>query len=427
MSTDKTASDKAKNDEERKTLDAYFGEYGGMFVPELFVPALEELEQAYIEAIEDPAFIEEFEGLLTNYAGRPTPLTLCKNIVAGTKTKLYLKREDLLHGGAHKTNQVLGQALLTKRMGKKRVIAETGAGQHGVATALACALMGLEARIYMGAKDIDRQQPNVFRMKLMGAEVIPVTAGSGTLKDAVNEAMRDWASTYEDSHYLLGTAAGPHPFPTIVRDFQKMIGEEAKQQVLKAEGRLPDKVIACVGGGSNAIGMFNDFIKEQGVELIGVEPGGHGLETGEHGAALAVIDQGIDSKGILHGAYTHIMQNEDGQIQESYSISAGLDYPAVGPQHAHLKAIGRADYVAINDDEAIDAFQILAKQEGIIPALESSHALAHALKLAKQSPEKEQIILVNLSGRGDKDLTHVHQILGEKFSAKTSATQKEAK
>ncbi|WP_299262695.1 tryptophan synthase subunit beta [uncultured Psychrosphaera sp.] len=429
MSTEKTKTDTTKNEKTKKTLDAYFGEYGGMFVPELFVPALEELEQAYIEAIEDPAFVEEFEGLLTNYAGRPTPLTLCKNIVAGTKTKLYLKREDLLHGGAHKTNQVLGQALLTKRMGKKRVIAETGAGQHGVATALACALMGLEARIYMGAKDIDRQQPNVFRMKLMGAEVIPVTSGSGTLKDAVNEAMRDWASTYEDSHYLLGTAAGPHPFPTIVRDFQKMIGEEAKQQVLKAEGRLPDKVIACVGGGSNAIGMFNDFIKEQGVELIGVEPGGHGLETGEHGAALAVIDQGIDSKGILHGAYTHIMQNEDGQIQESYSISAGLDYPAVGPQHAHLKAIGRADYVAINDDEAIDAFQILAKQEGIIPALESSHALAHALKLAKQSPEKEQIILVNLSGRGDKDLTHVHQILGEKFGAasETDKSQKEAK
>jgi tryptophan synthase beta chain len=429
MSNDKIASDKTKNGKERKTLDAYFGEYGGMFVPELFVPPLEELEQAYIEAIEDPAFIEEFESLLTNYAGRPTPLTLCRNIVSGTNTKLYLKREDLLHGGAHKTNQVLGQALLTKRMGKKRVIAETGAGQHGVATALACALMGLEARIYMGAKDIDRQQPNVFRMKLMGAEVIPVTAGSGTLKDAVNEAMRDWASTYEDSHYLLGTAAGPHPFPTIVRDFQKMIGEEAKQQVLKAEGRLPDKVIACVGGGSNAIGMFNDFIKEQGVELIGVEPGGHGLETGEHGAALAVIDQGIDSKGILHGAYTHIMQNKDGQIEESYSISAGLDYPAVGPQHAHLKAIGRADYVAINDDEAIDAFQILAKQEGIIPALESSHALAHALKLAKQSPEKEQIILVNLSGRGDKDLTHVHSILAEKFSVdnNTSSAQKEPK
>ena len=396
---------------QRKTIDAYFGEYGGMFVPELFVPALEQLEQAYIEAMADPAFLNEFNHLLKDYAGRPTPLTLCKNLVKETNTKIYLKREDLLHGGAHKTNQVLGQALLTKRMGKSRVIAETGAGQHGVATALACALLGLEARIYMGQKDIERQQPNVFRMELMGAEVIPVTAGSGTLKDAVNEAMRDWASSYEDSHYLLGTAAGPHPFPTIVRDFQKMIGEEAKLQILNQEGQLPDMVIACVGGGSNAIGMFNDFIEEKAVKLVGVEPGGKGLETGQHGAALAVIDQGIDSKGILHGAYTHIMQTGDGQIEESYSISAGLDYPAVGPQHAHLKAIGRADYVAINDDEALAAFQQLAKSEGIIPALESSHALAYALKLAKQAPEKSQILLVNLSGRGDKDLTHVHSVL----------------
>ena len=401
---------------QKETLNAYFGEFGGMFVPELFVPALEQLEQAYLAAQKDPEFIAEFTHLLTDYAGRPTPLTLCKNLTAGTNTKIYLKREDLLHGGAHKTNQVLGQALLTKRMGKKRVIAETGAGQHGVATALACALLGLEARIYMGAKDVERQQPNVFRMKLMGAEVIPVTAGSGTLKDAVNEAMRDWASTYQDSHYLLGTAAGPHPFPTIVRDFQKMIGEEAKQQLLKVEGRMPDKVIACVGGGSNAIGMFNDFIVEEGVELIGVEPGGKGLETGEHGAALAVIDKGIDSKGILHGAYTHIMQDKDGQIEESYSISAGLDYPAVGPQHAHLKSTGRADYVAINDDEALQAFQDLAKAEGIVPALESSHALAYALKLAKQAPEKEQILLVNLSGRGDKDLSHVISVLGDQFT-----------
>lgn len=397
----------------KKTLPAYFGDFGGMFVPELFVPALEQLEQAYIEAMDDDAFHSEFNALLKDYAGRPTPLTLCRNLTEGTKTKIYLKREDLLHGGAHKTNQVLGQALLTKRMGKTRVIAETGAGQHGVATALACALLGLEARIYMGAKDIDRQQPNVFRMKLMGAEVIPVTSGSGTLKDAVNEAMRDWASTYEESHYLLGTAAGPHPFPTIVRDFQKMIGEESKQQILAAEGKLPDMVLACVGGGSNAIGMFNDFIKEEGVKLVGVEPGGKGLDSGLHGAALAVIDKGIDSTGILHGAYTHIMQNPDGQIEESYSISAGLDYPAVGPQHAHLKAIGRADYVAINDDEALDAFQVLAKKEGIIPAVESSHALAYALKLAKESPEKEQVLLVNLSGRGDKDLAHVHAVLSE--------------
>jgi len=405
----------------KKTLPAYFGDFGGMFVPELFVPALEQLEQAYIEAMDDDAFHSEFNALLKDYAGRPTPLTLCRNLTEGTKTKIYLKREDLLHGGAHKTNQVLGQALLTKRMGKTRVIAETGAGQHGVATALACALLGLEARIYMGAKDIDRQQPNVFRMKLMGAEVIPVTSGSGTLKDAVNEAMRDWASTYEESHYLLGTAAGPHPFPTIVRDFQKMIGEESKQQILAAEGKLPDMVLACVGGGSNAIGMFNDFIKEEAVKLVGVEPGGKGLDSGLHGAALAVIDKGIDSTGILHGAYTHIMQNPDGQIEESYSISAGLDYPAVGPQHAHLKAIGRADYVAINDDEALDAFQVLAKKEGIIPAVESSHALAYALKLAKESPEKEQVLLVNLSGRGDKDLAHVHAVLSEQNKQNTES------
>ncbi|GAA0287554.1 tryptophan synthase subunit beta [Psychrosphaera haliotis] len=405
----------------KKTLPAYFGDFGGMFVPELFVPALEQLEQAYIEAMDDDAFHREFNALLKDYAGRPTPLTLCRNLTEGTKTKIYLKREDLLHGGAHKTNQVLGQALLTKRMGKTRVIAETGAGQHGVATALACALLGLEARIYMGAKDIDRQQPNVFRMKLMGAEVIPVTSGSGTLKDAVNEAMRDWASTYEESHYLLGTAAGPHPFPTIVRDFQKMIGEESKQQILAAEGKLPDMVLACVGGGSNAIGMFNDFIKEEAVKLVGVEPGGKGLDSGLHGAALAVIDKGIDSTGILHGAYTHIMQNPDGQIEESYSISAGLDYPAVGPQHAHLKAIGRADYVAINDDEALDAFQVLAKKEGIIPAVESSHALAYALKLAKESPEKEQVLLVNLSGRGDKDLAHVHAVLSEQNKQNTES------
>lgn len=397
----------------KKRLPAYFGEYGGMFVPELFVPALEQLEAEYIAAMDDPEFHNEFNSLLNDYAGRPTPLTLCSNLTKGTNTKIYLKREDLLHGGAHKTNQVLGQALLTKRMGKTRVIAETGAGQHGVATALACALLGLKARIYMGAKDIERQQPNVFRMKLMGAEVFPVTAGSGTLKDAVNEAMRDWAATYEDSHYLLGTAAGPHPFPTIVRDFQKMIGEESKQQILKAEGKLPDAVLACVGGGSNAIGMFNDFIEEIDVKLIGIEPGGKGLDSGEHGAALAVIDKGIDSKGILHGAFTHIMQNTDGQIEESYSISAGLDYPAVGPQHAYLKSIGRADYVAIDDDEALEAFQLLAKAEGIIPAVESSHALAYALKLAKQDPEKSQVLLVNLSGRGDKDLTHVHEVLNQ--------------
>ena len=389
----------------RQTMDAYFGQFGGMYVPELLVPALEQLEQAFIDAQNDPAFAAEFTDLLNEYAGRPTPLTLTRNVSPNPNTKIYLKREDLLHGGAHKTNQVLGQALLTKRMGKTEVIAETGAGQHGVATALACSLLGLKARIYMGAKDIERQQPNVFRMRLMGAEVIPVTAGSGTLKDAVNEALRDWAASYQNSHYLLGTAAGPHPFPTLVREFQKMIGEEAKQQILEKEGRLPDAVIACVGGGSNAIGMFADFIKEESVRLIGVEPAGKGLDTEQHGAALAK-----GTTGILHGAFTYIMQNDDGQIEESYSVSAGLDYPAVGPQHSHLKAIGRAEYEAVTDDEALAAFQLLARSEGIIPALESSHALAHALKMAEATDEP-QVLVVNLSGRGDKDLAHVSQIL----------------
>lgn len=392
----------------KQTLDAYFGEFGGMFVPELLVPALEQLEQAFIEAQQDPSFQEEFMQLLKEYAGRPTALTLTRNISPNPLAKIYLKREDLLHGGAHKTNQVLGQALLTKRMGKNEVIAETGAGQHGVATALACALLGLKCRIYMGAKDVERQQPNVFRMRLMGATVIPVTAGSGTLKDAVNEAMRDWSASYETAHYLLGTAAGPHPFPTLVRDFQRMIGEEAKAQVKEKEGRLPDAVVACVGGGSNAIGMFADFIDEADVALYGVEPAGKGLDTTEHGAAL---NKG--STGILHGAFTYIMQDDDGQIEESYSVSAGLDYPAVGPQHAYLKQTGRATYVGITDDEALEAFQLLARSEGIIPALESSHALAYAIKLAEKATE-ETVILVNLSGRGDKDLAHVHQVLSEK-------------
>ncbi|QOL24674.1 tryptophan synthase subunit beta [Thalassotalea sp. LPB0316] len=396
-------------------LPAYFGEFGGMFVGELLVPALEQLEQAFIESQNDKAFIDEFNHLLHSYAGRPTPLTLCRNIVKNPLAKIYLKREDLLHGGAHKTNQVLGQALLAKRMGKHEIIAETGAGQHGVATAIACSLLGLKCRIYMGAKDCERQQPNVFRMKLMGAEVIPVTAGSGTLKDAVNEALRDWSANYDNAHYLLGTAAGPHPFPTIVREFQKMIGEEAKQQLLAEEGRLPDYVIACVGGGSNAIGMFTDFIKEKDVKLVGVEPGGKGITTDHHGATLTA-----GTKGMLHGNYTYIMQTTDGQIEESYSVSAGLDYPGVGPQHAFLKETGRAQYVAINDDEALAAFQTLAANEGIIPALESSHALAQALKMAEQVTE-ETIFLVNLSGRGDKDLAHVHTILGDNFQAQQNA------
>ena len=388
----------------KKTLPAYFGEFGGMFVGELLVPALEQLEQAFIESQEDESFLAEFNDLLTNYAGRPTPLTLTRNLCKNPLAKIYLKREDLLHGGAHKTNQVLGQALLAKRMGKTEVIAETGAGQHGVASAIACSLLGLKCKVYMGALDCERQQPNVFRMRLMGAEVIPVTAGSGTLKDAVNEALRDWSANYENAHYLLGTAAGPHPFPTIVREFQKMIGEEAKQQILKQEGRLPDYVIACVGG-SNAIGMFQDFIKETNVKLIGVEAGGKGVDTNQHGATLVA-----GTKGMLHGNYTYIMQDKSGQIEESYSVSAGLDYPAVGPQHAFLKDTGRAQYVPINDAEALSAFKTLAMNEGIIPALESSHALAQAIKMAEAVTE-ETVFLVNLSGRGDKDLAHVQTVL----------------
>ena len=397
----------------KKTLPAYFGKFGGMYVGELLVPALEQLEQAFIESQTDEAFLTEFNKLLTSYAGRPTPLTLCRNIVKNPLAKIYLKREDLLHGGAHKTNQVLGQALLAKRMGKTEIIAETGAGQHGVATAIACSLLGLKCKVYMGAVDCQRQQPNVFRMQLMGAEVIPVTAGSGTLKDAVNEALRDWSANYENAHYLLGTAAGPHPFPTIVREFQKMIGEEAKQQLLAEEGRLPDYVIACVGGGSNAIGMFNDFIGDDGVKLIGVEAGGKGIDTIHHGATLVA-----GTKGMLHGNYTYIMQDKVGQIEESYSVSAGLDYPAVGPQHAQLKDSGRAQYVPINDDEALEAFQLLARNEGIIPALESSHALAHALKMADKVTE-ETIFLVNLSGRGDKDLAHVNAIISPETAEKS--------
>lgn len=390
-------------------LDTKFGEFGGMYVPELLIPALDQLEQAFLETKDDPEFQKEFLGLLKDYAGRPTSLTLTRNLVDNPKVKLYLKREDLLHGGAHKTNQVLGQALLTKRMGKTEVIAETGAGQHGVATALACALMGLKARIYMGAKDVERQSPNVFRMRLMGAEVIPVDAGSGTLKDAVNEAMRDWSANYKTAHYLLGTAAGPHPFPTIVREYHRMIGEETKAQILEKEGRLPDAVVACVGGGSNAIGMFADFIDDKDVRLVGVEPAGKGVHTKEHGATIVK-----GTKGILHGAFTFIMQDDDGQIEESYSVSAGLDYPAVGPQHAYLAETKRAEYVAVTDTEALNAFQLLAKKEGIIPALESSHALAHALNMADEA-EEESIIVVNLSGRGDKDLAHVTSILGDKL------------
>ena len=389
-------------------LNPYFGEYGGMYVPQILVPALKQLETAFVEAQEDDAFKAEFTDLLKNYAGRPTALTLTRNLSPNPMVKIYLKREDLLHGGAHKTNQVLGQALLAKRMGKKEIIAETGAGQHGVATALACALLGLKCKVYMGAKDVARQSPNVFRMRLMGAEVIPVTSGSATLKDACNEAMRDWSGSYEKAHYLLGTAAGPHPFPTIVREFQRIIGEETKKQMLEREGRLPDAVIACVGGGSNAIGMFADFIDEPSVELIGVEPAGKGIDTPMHGAPLK-----HGKTGIFFGMKAPLMQDSEGQIEESYSISAGLDFPSVGPQHAHLNATGRARYESATDDEALEAFQQLARCEGIIPALESAHAIAYAVKMARECT-KETILVVNLSGRGDKDIFTVSDILNGK-------------
>lgn len=383
--------------------DGRFGEFGGAYVPQILYPVLEQLEAQFLEAAADESFNSELASLLADYAGRPTPLYKCRNLCRDTQTTIYLKREDLLHGGAHKTNQVLGQALLAKRVGKTRLIAETGAGQHGVATAIVGALFGFETKIYMGAKDVERQQPNVFRMRMLGAQVVSVTAGSQTLKDAINEALRDWAGSYETTHYMLGTAAGPHPFPTIVREFQKVIGQEAKAQILEKEGRLPDAVIACVGGGSNAIGIFNDFIKEPNVQLIGVEPEGKGKNTQEHGLTL---QKGIP--GVLHGAYTNVLQDDDGQVIESYSVSAGLDYPGVGPEHVHLMTTGRATYVGATDEAALNAFSVLCKEEGIIPALESSHALAVAMEMAK-SP-KEQILVVNLSGRGDKDMETVAKI-----------------
>ena len=385
-------------------LNAYFGQFGGQFVDSALKPALDELEATFIDAQNDPAFQKELTDLLCHFGGRPTPLTLCRNLTQGTQTTLYLKREDLMHGGAHKTNQVLGQALLAKRMGKTRIIAETGAGQHGVATALACALMGFQCVIYMGAKDIERQKPNVFRIELMGAEVRAVTDGSATLKEACDAALMDWGENHQTTHYMIGTAAGPHPFPTIVREFQKVIGEEAKRQFIEFEKSLPDAVIACVGGGSNAIGLFNDFIPEESVRLIGVEPAGLGMDTPMHGATLQT-----GKEGVFFGANSLNMQNAKGEIEESYSIAAGLDFPSVGPQHAYLKTIGRAQYVGVTDAEALEAFMMLSLKEGIIPALESSHALAYALKLMNENPDKPQKLIVNLSGRGDKDIFQVRE------------------
>ena len=383
-------------------LNGRFGRFGGCYVPEILVPALEQLEAAFLDAQEDPAFAAEISDLLANYAGRPTPLTRCRNLPGN----IYLKREDLLHGGAHKTNQVLAQALLARRMGKTRLIAETGAGQHGVATAIAGALLGFETVIYMGAEDVERQKLNVFRMELMGARVVPVESGGRTLKDAINEALRDWSASFDKTHYLLGTAAGPHPLPTMVREFQRVIGREARAQILEQLGRLPDMVVACVGGGSNAIGLFADFLGDD-VRLIGVEAAGKGLDREEHGATLL-----RGRPGILHGAETYVLQDEEGQIADTWSVSAGLDYPAVGPEHAYLKESGRGEYVGATDAEALAAFRLLAEKDGILCAFESAHALAHALKLAAALPNSP--ILVGLSGRGDKDVAQAQLLLGEK-------------
>jgi tryptophan synthase beta chain len=379
-------------------LSGRFGRFGGCFVPEILVPALEQLEAAFLDSQDDPGFAGELNDLLANYAGRPTPLTRCRNLPGS----IYLKREDLLHGGAHKTNQVLAQALLARRMGKTRLIAETGAGQHGVATAIAGALLGFETVVYMGAEDVERQMLNVFRMELMGARVVPVRGGGRTLKDAINEALRDWSGSFQTTHYLLGTAAGPHPFPTMVREFQRVIGREARAQILDQLGRLPDAVVACVGGGSNAIGLFADFLADD-VRLVGVEAAGRGLDGEEHGATLL-----RGRPGILHGAETFVLQDDEGQIADTWSVSAGLDYPAVGPEHAHLKDTGRAQYVGCTDAEALAAFKLLAEKEGILCAFESAHALAHALKLVEQEPDAA--ILVGLSGRGDKDVAQAQAL-----------------
>ncbi len=387
------------------TLPQKFGPYGGQFVPETLMPALAELERVYIEARADPAFMAEFERLLADYVGRPTPLTFAARLTEKLGgARIYLKREDLAHTGAHKIYNALGQALLVKRMGKQRIVAETGAGQHGVASATVAALLGLQCVVYMGTVDIARQQMNVFRMKLLGAEVRPVAAGSQTLKDAINEAIRDWVTNVRDTHYLLGSALGPHPYPTMVRDFQSVIGIEARAQILKAEGRLPDTCVACVGGGSNAIGLFTGFRADEDVALIGVEAGGNGIASGRHAARFADPVKG--RLGVIHGTRTYVLQDADGQIADTHSVSAGLDYAAVGPEHAFLRDTERAFYTSATDAEALAAFKLLCETEGIIPALESSHAVAEAVRLAP-TMRKDQVLLVNLSGRGDKDLDTV--------------------
>ncbi len=383
-----------------------YGSYGGRFVPETLMGPLEELEEAYRQAIQDPAFQAELEDLFRTYAGRPTPLTLARRLSAHIgKGRIYLKREDLTHTGAHKINNALGQILLARRMGKTRIIAETGAGQHGVATATVAALFGMECDIYMGTEDMRRQSLNVFRMRLLGAKVIPVDSGSRTLKDAINEAMRDWVTNVSSTHYLLGSVLGAHPYPWIVRDFQAVIGREARAQILEAEGRLPDLLLACVGGGSNAIGLFYDFLGEPGIRMVGVEAGGRGTALGQHAARFSG-----GRKGVLQGTLSYVLQDENGQIAGTHSISAGLDYPAVGPEHSYLHDSGRVQYTSIGDDSALDAFQLLSRLEGIIPALESAHAIAELLRLAPEL-DKDTVVIVNLSGRGDKDANQVAEIL----------------
>jgi len=390
--------------------NGHFGTYGGRFVGETLMEAIYALEEAYNRYKDDPEFQAEMDKDLADFVGRPSPLYHAENWskrLGGAQ--IYLKREDLNHTGAHKVNNTIGQALLAKRMGKTRIIAETGAGQHGVATATVAARLGIECVVYMGAEDVQRQAQNVYRMKLLGATVVPVESGSRTLKDALNEALRDWVTNVDDTFYIIGTVAGPHPYPEMVRDFQTIIGREAKNQIMKSAGRLPDALIACIGGGSNAIGLFHPFIGDESVEMYGVEGAGHGIETGQHSAPLCA-----GSPGVLHGNRTYLMQDENGQIIETHSISAGLDYPGVGPEHALLKDIGRAKYVAVTDDEALQAFHDLTRIEGIIPALESSHALAYASKLAP-TMSTDKILLVNLSGRGDKDMHTVAAIAGLSF------------
>ena len=383
-----------------------FGEFGGRYAPEQQIAALDELTEAMDSVVKTPEFQNELDGLLASYAGRPTPLTFAARMTEDLGgAKVYLKREDLAHTGAHKINNVLGQALLARRMGKPRVIAETGAGQHGCATATACALLDLECEVYMGAEDVRRQALNVFRMELLGAKVHSVTSGSNTLKDAINEAMRDWVTNIETTYYCIGSVMGPHPYPLLVRNFQRVIGVEARQQILKVEGRLPDVLVACVGGGSNAIGLFHPFVEDEGVALIGVEPGGEGVDSGRHGATLSA---GVPA--IFHGKRTYVLADDDGQIFPAHSISAGLDYPGVGPEHAYLRDSGRAEYAVATDDEALDSFVYLSRMEGIIPALESAHAIAHVRKLAPTLP-KDNIVIINLSGRGDKDVAEVAELL----------------